>query len=368
MQNFAVLFLLVVITGCSIQPKDAINTQSSENQFVISGQKQIIFNHLKGFPNNTQVSIAFVSQGTVQYQGIIRRHDSLQSITNHTRVFEIGSISKVFTATLLSNFVTAGKIKLEEPINPYLPVPLKDSVQITFQQLANHTSGLARLPSNLNLILADPENPFKAYDEAKLLTYLQTELKLNRKPGEGYEYSNLGAGLLAYVLTKISNKSYEELLQENTFIKLAMASSTTERKKIKATLVKGLNKEGKEVPNWDLNVLQGGGAILSSTEDLAKFATAQFNSTDETLIRTQSKTFKVNENLDMGLGWHLLKNKGPDVVIWHNGGTGGYSSSMAINPTAKKAVVILTNISAFHPDNQKVDGLCFELLKSLNTP
>lgn len=105
---------------------------------------------------------------------------------------------------------------------------------------------------------------------------------------------------------------------------------------------------------------------MSNTEDLSKFALAQFDKNNTKLILTQKPTFKVNENMSVGLGWHILKTENEGELIWHNGGTGGYTSSMALDIDKQNGVIILSNVSAYHKKMTNIDKLCFELIETLN--
>ena len=171
-------------------------------------------------------------------------------------------------------------------------------------------------------------------------------------------------GLLGYIISRIEDKSYEELLQQKIFGKCGMINSTTDRSKVQSRLVNGLGITGDVVKNWDLNVLAGAGGILSTTEDLAKFATAQFDEANKAMNLTRQKTFDVSENMSIGLGWHILKKDGREFHN-HNGGTGGYRSSMTIDTKSKQGVIILSNITAFHPDSKNIDALGYDLMKTL---
>ena len=358
------------INGLFIKPfieevnaENVINNLTIKNDLITKEQTEIVFNNAKVFPNHTQISIATIKNGKVRYFGINKESDTISTIDNQKSVFEIGSISKVFTTTLLANFVIDGNIKLNETINDYLKTPLNNSTEITFVNLANHTSGLPRLPANLDLTKVNPENPYKEYKEKELKEYLTKQLELSNN-GE-YQYSNLGAGLLGYTLSKIENDTYENLLQNKIFSKYDMPNSTTDITSIKGTLVKGLNKEGIEVPNWDLAVLTAAGGIFSTVEDLSHFAVSQFDYTNKELKLTREKTFELNEKMDIGLGWHILKSQSKNLWYWHNGGTGGYSSSMVIDDKSKNGIIILSNVSAFNPNMGNIDKLCFELMKTL---
>lgn len=318
---------------------------------------ETIYSKSKGFPNNTQLSIAIIRNGKTNYYGIIKENDSIKPIENHNKVFEIGSITKVFTSTVLASLVEDKKIKLTDCVNSYYPFTFKDSIRITFESLANHTSGLPRLPENLDL--SNEINPYENYGKKELDEYLENILKLENEPLKTYLYSNLGAGLLGYTLGLSEKMNFQELLQKQILDKYHMTNTFTSTQNLDNILVKGLNANGEVVSNWDFDVLFGGGGILSTTEDLAKFAMAQFNQKNKKLALTRNPTFVVNDKMKISLGWHILKSESGQNIIWHNGGTGGYSSSMAVNVEDKSAIIILSNVSEI---NEKVDALCFELI------
>lgn len=367
LKKYVIALVGLILSGCvNGQTTNAVNGIEISDKAINKEQGELLFDYTRSFPNNTQLSLALIKNGEVDFIGIERRNDTLKLVENDTYVFEIGSITKVFTATLLSNYVIDQTLKLDDNIQDYLDFKINGENEITFRQLANHTSGLPRLPSNLNLLLIDQDNPYKDYDKEKLKDYLTSKIKLNQEPGIKYQYSNLGAGILGFELATISRSSYEALLQDKIFAKYNMANSTIKRENIKTTLVKGLKPNGDITSNWDFDVLAGGGAILSTVEDLSKFALAQFDNNNNELSLTQKPTFKVNDQMQIGLGWHIVKRKSGGELIWHNGGTGGYTSSMALDLENKNGVIILSNVSAFNKDMGNIDQLCFGLIKTLD--
>lgn len=326
---------------------------------------ELVQKYGKKFPEFTELSIAIIKgKDNIEYQGFIKKDTLFEPKENHQSVFEIGSVSKVFTSTLLAYKVQEGKLDLDQPAKSLLPFSLKGNPKITLQHLANHTSGLPRLPENIMPLLSqNPDNPYKNYDEEKLKEYCSKELKLQSKVGEKYDYSNLGAGLLGYALTQHSKKSYEALLQEKIFQPLQMQHSTTNRDLVKDKLVLGLNASGKPTSNWDMAVLAPAGGILSTVEDLSKFAIANLDSTNQALNLQRLSTFTINKSMSIALGWHLINSKKGNQFYWHNGGTGGYTSFLAIDTQRGCAVIILTNLSAFHPSMSNIDALGVELLE-----
>ncbi|WP_339923405.1 serine hydrolase [uncultured Cyclobacterium sp.] len=314
-------------------------------------------------PNQAEVAIALIENGKVNYVGVKRVQDSTMIIQNQDMVFEIGSITKVFTGTLLANFLKDSTVNIEDQIGDYLHYPLKDGVEITLKQLATHTSGLPRIPANLENVSL--ENPYKDFGEEELKTYLTKELKMKHKPGAVSDYSNLGVGMLGYVLSNKAKMTYETLLQKEIFSKYGMKASTTLRSKIEDKLVKGLNDKGEEVSNWDMSVLMGAGGILSTVNDMSKFALAQFDSSNKELTLSRTAFFEINENYSMALGWSVIQTESGAVWNWHNGGTGGYTSSMIIDVKAKNGVIILSNVSALGELTNAITSMAPELMNTI---
>ncbi len=328
--------ILAIFLFISVLPSHSFSQTSSEID-------EIVKSTLSNFPVNTQVSIAIVDSETVNYYGFIKELDSIRSTDNQDEIFEIGSIAKVFTSVILASLVDEGKIGLNDNINQHFPFPFKDSRKIRYIDLVNHTSGLPRLPQNLDL--SKESNPYKEYKEKELFYYLENLLTLQNQPTKEYLYSNLGFGLLGYTLGKSQDSSYEKLLQTIVLDKYNMTNTYTGIHESDSNLVSGLNADGEIVPNWDFDVFAGAGGVLSTSKDLAKFAIAQFNSNDSVLSLARKPTFRVNENMQIGLGWHIMNSKEGESIYWHNGQTGGYSSSITVNVANKKAVVVLTNVS-----------------------
>ncbi|MFH5833648.1 serine hydrolase domain-containing protein, partial [Halalkalibaculum sp. DA384] len=164
--------------------------------------------------------------------------------------------------------------------------------------------------------------------------------------------------------TQIEDQSYEEMLQQRVFNPLGMQHSTTRRELIKDRLVTGLNKRGNPTSNWDLGAIPGAGAIVSTAEDLARFIQANINSSNESLQLQQQKTFTVDKDRDMALGW-FIRNQDTKQLYWHSGGTGGYRSMLVLHPDGKKGAVVLSNISSGHKHAGRISSLGFSLLESM---
>lgn len=264
-------------------------------------------------------------------------------------VLEIGSITKVFTAALLADMARRGEVALDDPVQKYLPagvtMPTRGGRPITLAMLSEQTSGLPRLPSNLKPV--DGSNPYADYTVPQLYEFL-SGYTLPRDPGERYEYSNLGVGLLGHVLALRAGRSYEELLRERIWAPLGMSSTAiTLTPQLRARLALGHGPGGTVVPGWDIPTLAGAGAIRSTVADLLRFMAAQLHPGRGPLEQAMALTHAERASagspeMGIGLGWHLRHRDGDDIV-WHNGGTGGYRSFAGFRPASRTAVVVLTN-------------------------
>ncbi len=362
-RKYCALLLGIWLVGC-VDGGTKASQDKPKGPTVSAKQMELVQETLRTFPEGTEFSLGFLHGGKTHYFGARLVHGHSKEVANSDHLFEIGSITKVFTSTLLTSLVLEGQVRLEDPIQKHIGFTLGTAQEITFEQLANHTSGLPRMPSNLDLF-EDPDNPYKAYDDQKMKAYLVNDVALNHPPGTQYEYSNLGAGLLGFLVAELSGSPYDEFVRNKVFSEYEMLNSTTDRTKIRGKLVPGLDPDGKKTSNWDFDALAGAGAVFSSVVDLAKFGNAQFDSTDTKLAMTQRPSFIPNNEFKVGLGWHILNQEDGKELLWHNGGTGGYSSSMALDVQGKQGIIVLSNVSAFHPFRNSVDQLCLSLMETL---
>jgi CubicO group peptidase (beta-lactamase class C family) len=268
---------------------------------------------------------------------------------NGDTVFEIGSITKVFTALLLADMAQHGEVKLDDPISKYLPegvkAPQRNGKQITLEELATHTSGLPRLPNNLSP--KDAANPYADYSADKLYAFLNS-YQLPRDPGEKWEYSNLATGLLGHLLSLRAGKHYETLVISRIAAPLGMASTrialTPEMKERMAT---GYNASLEPARLWDFQALAGCGALRSTANDLITFLAANLDYKKSPLDPAMAAMLEVRVpgpalNFQQALGWHIMQHNGRDLV-WKDGGTFGFASFIGFDAKAKVGVVVLAN-------------------------
>ncbi len=279
-------------------------------------------------------------------------------------LYEIGSITKVFTSLLLEEMAEKRELSVKDPISKFLPgnvkTPIKDGKEITLLDLSTQTSGLPRMPDNF--APKDWKNPFADYTPQKLYDYL-SHYNLTRGIGEKYEYSNTGVGLLGYILSLKAGADYETLLRDRICKPLNMCSTViTLTPELKKRLATGYDQNGKATENWDFSALAGAGAIKSCVNDMLIFAAANLGMVKTNLANAMETIQEPRHNTDIedlyiGMGWHIWI-KFDKKIIWHNGGTGGYRTFIGLDKGNQKAVVVLSNGS------NNVDDIGLHLLDS----
>jgi CubicO group peptidase (beta-lactamase class C family) len=280
-------------------------------------------------------------------------------------VYEIGSVSKVFTGLLLADAVVAQRVQLDQPAQELGPdglqLPKYGDEPLTLLHLATHTSGLPRLADNMPF--GDANNPYADYTPELMHEFLRGH-KLQRAPGKAIEYSNLGAGLLGYVLAHHHGGSYQSLLSERITSPLGMTSTTIElTPQQQSRLAIPHNADGDVASNWDLPTLVGAGGIRSTVNDMLAFVAANLNPPAGELGKAIEMAWDVHQqpiadsDFAVGLGWHVAKDQ---QTRWHNGETGGYHSMVLVNRNIPAAVVVLANSAS-----GEVDGLAQDILRML---
>lgn len=277
-------------------------------------------------------------------------------------LFEIGSISKVFTSILLCDQVESGKVALDDPISKFVPsgvtVPAHGEHPITLRTLSTHRSGLPRMPDNFNP--ADGDNPYVDYMEKDLFECLSHHA-LRRDAGAEYEYSNLGAGLLGQLLARVSGKPYEALLRDRIAGPLGLADTCITIKAEDASRFADGYSGGMKRAHWDFDAIAGAGALRSTASDMLRFLAFNMGlkhcEIDAALQAAQApRSDTGNPDLEMALGWHVWKKYAAEI-IWHNGGTAGFHSFCGFRKDKKLGVVVLAN------DSYNIDGIGLHLLE-----
>jgi len=299
--------------------------------------------------------------------GALSKDDA--SVPDGDTVYEIGSISKVFTGVLFADAIKRKLVTADDPADSLLPegvvMPVskkKPERKITLQQLSTHISGLPRMPNNFGD--ADPQNPASKYSAKEMFEFLNSH-ELSRKPGIAEEYSNFGVGLLGELLSQKQKTDYETLLKDRITASLKMNDTSLKLSENQTKRLAPPHDAGCDPSsNWDFMALAGAGGIRSTVNDMLKFARANINTPEsETgkaidLAFAQQRKPKGLGSQTMGFGWFINPKS---ETRWHNGGTGGYHSIMFVNRKDRRSVIVLCNTAT-----GEVDTLGSEIMALLS--
>jgi len=272
-------------------------------------------------------------------------------------VFEIGSITKTFTALLLQMAVDGGMVRMNDQLKKQLSPVLDLGAQvggISLLQLATHCSGLPRMPDNFRP--ANPKNPYADYSQDQFFDWLR---KVNL--GEPhFSYSNAGMGLLGQLLEIRSGSKFESLMRKWIAVPLGLndtvVSLSAEQRRRSATPY----SEGTALPMWDIPTLAGAGALRSTASDVLRWSSLHAGIIDSPLRsameEVQSSQGKSGPGTGkVAIGW-LIRPSSQGNLVWHSGGTGGTRAWTGFNRRAGRSVVVLANSSVI------VDDIGFHLL------
>lgn len=325
--------------------------------------------------------VAAAAKGTARHVGVVvaaftGAHTAVQSWGSTGQgnsppsagtVFQIGSITKVFTSLALADAVVRGELSLDTPLGAYLPDTAQDgrAAEISLGHLATHTSGLPRLPGGLRRkALRNRLDPYRQFGTEDLLTALAVS-KLRSAPGRKVRYSNFGAGLLGEALSRHAGLPYDRLIAERITGPLGMSETVVrlQADQLERRAV-GHNGRRQPVPDWDLGGMPGAGALYSTAGDLLIFARAHLHPEttplEDALRLVQQPRAKANRWVSVALGWHTVQIRGTrHTALWHNGGTGGFSSHLSLLPLADAGVVVLANTA------RSVDPIGLRVLQQL---
>ncbi|HBU84541.1 MAG TPA: hypothetical protein DEF35_23305 [Paenibacillus sp.] len=306
-----------------------------------------------------QLVIGIVREGDVEYYSF-DNNKKKRLIPPEHKLFEIGSITKVFTSILLLEMEKEKLLSSDDMVSKFVQNVENDYLnKITLRSLATHTSGLPILATNHNMA-KKRSNPYSMYTEQDLTAFL-SNADFTDSIGS-FAYSNIGVGLLGYILCKVSGSTYDDLLKKYITSPLRMNETAVMlNSEQNGRFLNGHASTGKRVPHWDLAIHEGAGGIKSSVRDLSLFVQANLNDDSpiaSTLQKSHLPIWIGDSNRYFGWGEDQLLDKG---ILWHNGGSAGFNSYLAFNKELRVGVVLLSNYSFF--SNSLIDNYFAQLKK-----
>lgn len=365
------------------------------NGRVSSQQDQLVANTVLPFMRRGScpgIVIATIADNHTSIAGFGRTTLGSCNVPDENTIFEIGSLSKVFTATLLADMIEKGEISLDEPVTSILSSENLDTEwtdeNITLKHLVTHTSGLPRLPPCVSYArrlwaALTAGDPYVKCSEDKLLAPFQKERFEVKKAGKervgqfragDFKYSNYGFGLLGIILSRKTGMSYNEMVQKRISIPLGLTDtvtvlSTAQQQRLatgyRSYLTIGSCYVAQIAGSWNLTeAIASAGALRSTAKDISRFLQANMGLMPSCLFSAALKrshgTLYSNKDIRVGMGWIYTEVDGfEEPVIFHNGMTGGYAAFLGFCENAHIGVAVLANSSS------KVDDIGFLILKQL---
>ncbi len=347
---FRLLVILALIqsvfTGCGRKPDPSSAGSGKPLKERVQQVVEPLIEH--GWAQGIVVGVT--QQGKEQYFSFGKIGDGSGKQPDENSVFEIGSMTKVFTAILLSEMDQQAEISMEDTVDMHLPddweFPDVPKANLTLADLASHTSGLPVIPGNF---WKEGDNIFDSNLAGKRWQgYSTSDLKeyfLNPQPpianSGQFQYSNLGAGLLGYALELSSEKSLSDLIEQKICQPLQMLQTSFSA----SATVPGHNADGEQMDHWQVedSALAGAFGLKSTASDLIKFAQASLVPPDDSLGKAlklaQEPRLQYNEFEKTALGWRVNKYG----AVYCSGATGGFRCSLFLHPASQTAVVVLAN-------------------------
>ncbi len=343
MKNLGCMFLfLILFVICTVLPGTAFAQDDNFDRYI---QQRMELEQMHS------LSIAVVDEdGEVTFKSYGYADPENRRPADAHTFYEVGSVTKTFTASLFLMLADEYNFSLDVPFNELvegsqLRLPVLGEEAITLKHLVTHFSGLPRLPGNM-----DPENhgdPYKDYTIAQLLEFAGS-VEPARLPGEGMEYSNFAYMLLGYAAEHVAERPFDDLIREYITGPLGMnetfrviPESDMERFAVPTAF-------GTTVDAWHFDELRGLGELRSSASDMAQYLKAHAGHLDDehwTVLTKGHEKLVVSEGgFELSFGWFFERTEDEtDVVLGHGGGTGGFRSFAGFSPESGRAAVVLTN-------------------------
>lgn len=331
---------------------------------------QINTDRLRSFPNGTEIAIGIYEHGEIKKYGYTVLDNQLVTSNNSDKLFEIGSITKVFTTLSALQILNRNEIDLNTAISTII-LNRNISDKISFRKLMTHTAGFPKMPANfIWSALRSPRDPFLHYSEEMMYRFLDG---FEPKQKERFQYSNLSMGLLGHTLVKIKSKSLASIMEDEIFVPLQMANTTLGlNENMYQKVINPIGSNGEPKRTWKFSkVTMGAGNGFSTINDMTLFLAFildKKNSSKElykTILNMEKEQLVISEKESMGLGWRI--HKSALNIPYHGGRTYGFKSLIAYNREHEKGIVVLTNETGLSKKYLLVlKEICYQYIKRNN--
>jgi CubicO group peptidase (beta-lactamase class C family) len=348
MNSKTLFFTTVVLSVLTALPGAQAPASSNQRAFPSDGDiREILRQRVEVQGNGIGMVVGVIEPAGARIVSYGQISEGDQHLPDGDTVFEIGSMSKVFTALVLADMAERGEVTLEDPIAKYLPgvrIPTRNGQPITLLDVATHTSGLPLMPDGLVSLsgLATLK-----YSDAQLYAFLaRYEV---RQTGTAWAYSNIGYSLLGKALAARAAVDYETLLRTRVSVPLALTNTGVTLQRLRGRVAVGHDGSLQPTPPLStvpiMSVIMPAGAVLSTANDVLRLLAVAMGYDRSPLspaMAAMLNTRRPSPGGEQAIGW-MVEGKNDDQLIVHDGGTFGFASSMAWDPKKRAGVVVLSN-------------------------
>jgi CubicO group peptidase (beta-lactamase class C family) len=348
-------FLLVVLTSISCTN----NEKNIDKAAIIQTSMNETAQSMLSDSTITSVSIGVLMDGIAYTSHYGELDAGKGNPPNDETIYEIASVTKTMTGTLVAQAVMDGKLSLDDDIRKYLkddypnfqfknnPITVKDLVTHTSRLPANWTGFEEVFKKGGDSIFQKLVEIGKNYNEEKFFAQMENAV-LDTIPGVIYEYNNLAPNLIAHILENVYQKSFDELLNDFIFKKIGMTStkmrlSEDEQSRLASGYSKGQLMPYMPIPTWGAE-----GGVKSTTPDLIKYMRLQLDTTNATILESHRLNFTVSPTFSLGYYWNIGNNSDGTIHYSHHGGAIGMQNLFSVYPAYNMGVSIITNSSESH--------------------
>ena len=338
-----------------------------------STQKSLNLNPLiDQFDENTHIEIGIYNNGSMETMAYQKAKSKSKKVNeNPDKMFEIGSITKIFTAYLTHSLIESHpNVELNSKLKEInLPFKIHKKNETKLIHLLNHTSNLPKMPLNyIEGMILNFKNPYKIYTEKKVLKYYKRH-KTKSNLGKKFKYSNFGYGMLGIIISKLKTKPFKEIFKEEITNNLGL--NNTQIGIVENDYPKLFLKDDESINClWDLNKMESEGGGYSTISDLISFSEKVINKdniderTKRILAAMEEETIKLNDKESIAIGWRIY-TKQNNKILYHDGGSRGYKSFIGIDKERNLAVVILSQNCGLNKNNHAPKSLGMGILDQL---
>lgn len=344
-----ILSLLILFQAFCLLSQDI----APDTEIKIEIEKLIRFDSDISFKKTPGFMVSIIDHPNTYYIPFGYKQKKTKDIISEHDIFELGSVTKVFTAALFYKWIDAKLITGQEKVNSFLEErnqnPRLD--HLTIHDLLHHYSGFSKWPSFFGKKEKDIQSPYSYYQKADLLKYYQDFIP---DSVQIFEYSHTNYALLEIIAEKISGLPFNDVMQNQIFEPVGMENTFIDFPETEK-LSPGYDRSGKATQSWRFASFKGSEALKSTAADLVKFIQEFHFKNDQNVSRLPG----FNTHLQIDRGWHLV-DMGDFDIYTHTGKTSGHNVFVAFIKETKTAVIILANSSIGTED------LGFQILRMIN--